>query len=186
MSVQMIARAIALVCVSSGVAFAAPAARTECPGCVASPAMDSTHELVVRRARVALREGEWMRAADLWRNALLMNERVADHWMAMGDALSGGGRYREAVAAYQRSIQLDPRVTRESTRRVARAFALMGNDKQAVRWLEQSLRAGVRPAELWADEAFVRYRGEARLRTMLEQKVELRGRALRGRGGVVV
>ena len=186
MNVHMIARAIALVCVTSGVALATPVAREGCRTCVSPAALDSTHALVVHDARIAAREGEWMRAADLWRTALLMDERVVDHWIAMGDALSGAHRYREAVAAFQRSIQLDPRVARKCTRRVARAYALSGNDKQAVRWLEQSLRAGVTPDELWADEVFVRYRGEERLRTMVEQKVDHRAPAVRVRRAVAL
>jgi hypothetical protein len=51
----------------------------------------------------------------------------------------------------------------------------MGNDKQAVRWLEQSLRVGVRPEELWSDALFERYRHEPRLRVLLEHQVDLRG-----------
>ncbi|MEO8563988.1 MAG: hypothetical protein ABI601_18050 [bacterium] len=180
MNVPMIV--LALAWVSSGVALAAPVTRKVCPECAASAAMDSTHALAVRSARLASREGEWMRAAELWRSALLMDERVADHWIAMGDALSGAHRYREAVAAYQRSIQLDPRAARECTRRVARAYAQLGNDKQAVRWLEQALLVGATPAELWADSVFERYRGAARLRTMIEQKVELRGPVVRQGG----
>jgi tetratricopeptide (TPR) repeat protein len=183
MSVQMLARAIALVCVTSGAAFAAPVTRKNCPECVVPPAMDSTHELVVRSAREASREGEWSRAAELWRSALLRDEHVAEHWIAMGDALSGAQRHREAVASYQRSIQLDPRTARESTRRVARAYALMGNDKQAVRWLEQALRAGAVVDELLEDDVFARYRGEPRLRALLEHQVELRGKAAGARRG---
>lgn len=172
MSVRLIARAIALVCATSGAALAAPATRAGCSDCAAQTAKDSTHERMVRSARVASREGEWQRAAELWRSALLLDARVADHWMAMGDALSGTERYREAVAAYQRSIQLDSRAARRGTRGVARAYALMGNDKQAVRWLEQSLRIGVRPDELWSDALLERYRHEPRLRAVLEHQVD--------------
>ena len=184
MSAHKIAQVVALLCVTSSAAVAAPAVRSDCPCGVESSTIDSTHDLVVRSARVAARAGEWSLAADLWRNALLMDERVADHWIAMGDALSGAQRYREAVAAYQRSIQLDPRTTRASTLRVARAFAMMGNDKQAVRWLEQALRSGTTPAELWSEELFARYRYEPRLQTLLEQHVDLRGAGLRARRAV--
>jgi tetratricopeptide (TPR) repeat protein len=152
MRVHMIARAIALVCVTSGAVQAAPVTRAECPGCVAAPAMDSS--------------------------------RVAEHWVAMGDALSDAERYREAVAAYQRSIQLDARRARTSAPLVARAYALMGNDKQAVRWLEQSLLSGATPKELWSDELFARYRDEPRLRVMLEHQVDLRGRKRGARSSV--
>jgi len=184
MSAHLIVRVVTLLCLTSSAAVAAPTPRVECPRCVEPSSIDSTHDRVVRSARVAAREGEWSRAAELWRSALMMNERVAGHWIAMGDALAGAQRYREAVAAYQRSIQLDPRTARGSTRRVARAYAMMGNDKQAVRWLEQSLRAGVTPDELWAEELFERYRHEPRLRTLLEQHVELRGGGLRARRAV--
>ena len=184
MSAQMMVRVVALLFVTSGAAVAAPAAPAECQRCVEPSTIDSTHARVVRSARLAAHEGEWARAAELWRNALLMDERVADHWIAMGDALTGAQRYLEAVAAYQRSIQLDPRVTRPSTRRVARAYALIGNDKQAVRWLEQSLRTGTAPEELWAEELFGRYRHEPRLRTLMEHHVDLRGGGPRARRAV--
>ncbi|HEV7990194.1 MAG TPA: tetratricopeptide repeat protein [Gemmatimonadaceae bacterium] len=181
MSMHLIARAIALLCVTSSAVLAAPVTRAGRPECATPAAMDSTHELVVRRAREAQREREWSRAAELWRSALLLDERVAEHWIAMGDALSGAQRYREAVAAYQRSIQLDPRSARRGTRMVARAYALMGNDKQAVRWLEQTVRAGAVLDDLLADELFERYRAEPRLRMLLEHRVDLRGRGLGAR-----
>jgi tetratricopeptide (TPR) repeat protein len=172
----MIGLAITILCVtSSAAAAAAPTSGATCTACVETPAKDSTHAFTVRRAREASRVGEWSEAADLWQSALLMNERVAEHWIALGDALSHAERHREAVAAYQRSIQLDHRVARGSTRRVARAFARMGNDRQAVRWLEQALRAGVTPDELWSDATFERYRNEPRLRVVLEQQVQMRG-----------
>jgi tetratricopeptide (TPR) repeat protein len=176
--------AIALLCLtSSAAAAAAPAGEATCRMCTEPAVGDSAHAVIVRRARLASRVGEWSQAAELWQSALLMNGRAAEHWIALGDVLSKAERYREAVAAYQRSIQLDHRVARGSTRRVARAFALMGNDRQAVRWLEQSLRAGVAPDELWGDVVFERYRNEPRLRVVLEQRVELRGRGMGGRGG---
>jgi tetratricopeptide (TPR) repeat protein len=144
MGVRMLARAIALGCVTSGAAVAAPVTREECPRCVAPPS----------------------------------DSHAAEPWIAMGDSLTDAERYREAVAAYQRSIQLDARAARRSTPRVARAYALMGNDKQAIRWLEQSLRVGVRPEVLWSEALFARYRDEPRLRVMLEHQVDLRRRGL--------
>jgi tetratricopeptide (TPR) repeat protein len=132
------------------------------------------HAVTVMRARSAARLGEWNEAAELWRDALLIDDRVAAYWVAMGDALSNAERHREAVAAYQRAIQLDARLTDRGTRAVARAYARMGNDRQAVRWLEQALRLGARMDELLRDESFRRYRDEPRLRGMVRRNVDRR------------
>ena len=64
-----------------------------------------------------------------------------------------------------------------ATRAVARAYARMGNDRQAVRWLEQAIRLGARPAELWCDESFRRYRDAPRLRGDLRRQA---GRGVAG------
>jgi tetratricopeptide (TPR) repeat protein len=132
------------------------------------------HAITVTRARSAARLSEWNEAAELWRDALLIDDRVAAHWLAMGDALLNAERHREAVAAYQRAIQLDARLTDRGTRAVARAYARMGNDRQAVRWLEQALRVGARVDELLSEESFRRYRNEPRLRGVVRRNVDRR------------
>jgi tetratricopeptide (TPR) repeat protein len=137
----------------------------------------------VQRARLASRRGEWNEAAELWRDALLDDERVPEHWLMLGDALSGAERHREAVAAYQRAIQLDARLTRDGTRSVARAYARLGDDRQAVRWIQLAFRAGVTPEQLWSEGAFDIYRNDPRLRVPARLQVRGRG-AARGRGSV--
>jgi hypothetical protein len=44
-----------------------------------------------------------------------------------------------------------------------------------VRWLEQALRVGARPAELWSEEGFRRYRDAPRLQSELRRQVSRRG-----------
>jgi tetratricopeptide (TPR) repeat protein len=144
-------------------------------GCIDPRALDSARSLAVLRARRAARDGEWNQAADLWRDALLIDDRTAAHWLALGDVLLHAERYREATAAYQRAIQLDARLSGVGTRGVARAYAQMGNDRQAIRWLEQALRLGARPGELLGDESFRRYREEPRLRGALRRQVDRAG-----------
>jgi tetratricopeptide (TPR) repeat protein len=109
---------------------------------------DSAHDAMVRRARRAAARGAWNEAASLWREALLGDERVAAHWLAYGDVLSRAERHREAVAAYQRAMQLDAGLARDGSWNVALAYAREGNERQAVRWLEQALRAGVPVARI--------------------------------------
>jgi hypothetical protein len=84
------------------------------------------------------------------------------------------------VAAYQRAIQLDARLTRKGTTSVARAYARLRDDRQAVRWLELALRAGVRPEEMWRDEAFGSYRNDPRLRVPM--RMQVRGARTRNEG----
>ena len=174
----MFAQAIILVC---GLAMRGPAASAGAssarpqPERAASCASDSIRTVTVRRARTAARDGAWNEAADLWRDALLLDDRSGADWLALGDVLVLADRHREAAAAYQRAIQVDARLTERGTRGVARAYAQMGDDRQAVRWLEQALRLGARPAELWSDESFRRYRDAPRLQSELRRQVNRRG-----------
>jgi tetratricopeptide (TPR) repeat protein len=173
MSALMLSHVIVLAC---GLAMREPAPEAASTtvnrvDCIDPRSLDSIHSASVLRARRAARDGEWNQAADLWRDALLIDQRPAAHWLALGEVLVHAERYREAAAAYQRAIQLDARLTGVGTRGVARAYAQMGNDRQAIRWLEQALRLGARPDQLWGDEAFSRYRNEPRLRGVTRRQV---------------
>jgi tetratricopeptide (TPR) repeat protein len=176
----VVARTLMLACALPSSAVAMRPSR-HCPTCgdtrEATPALDTAYTNTVRRARLASQHAEWNDAADLWRDALLTDGRVAAHWLALGDALSGAARHREAVAAYQRAIQLDARLAREGTTSVARAYARLGDDRQAVRWLELALRAGVSPDEVWGEDTFGVYRNDPRLR--VPERVQVRGRGSR-------
>ena len=169
----MLAQMIILVC---GLAPSGPGAPSVRPvhDRAESCATDSLRAATVRRARHAARDGAWNDAADLWRDALLLDERNGAEWLAFGDVLLNAERHREAAAAYQRAIQVDARLSERGTRNVARAYARMGNDRQAVRWLEQALRLGARPAELLDDESFRRYRDDSRLGGVLRREVDRR------------
>lgn len=182
MRTLVVAHLIALVCTWPTTTAAAVRVERACPECIEPRTVDPTYEVMVKRARSAARDGAWNEAAELWRDALLIDDREATHWIAFGDALSRAERYREAVAAYQRAIQLDARLLRAGTWRVARAYAWMGNDRQAVRWLEQVLRQGASPAAVWSEEVFERYRNEPRLRVLVKQQVDQRAPRAGGSG----
>ena len=179
-SAPMFAQMLVVAC---GLAMREPAAPVgslgaprcpDCVGCTDSRAADSIHAVMARGARSAARDGDWNEAADRWREALLQDDRAGAEWLAMADALVNAGRHREAAAAYLRAIQLDARFRERGTRGVARAYARMGDDRQAVRWLEQAIQLGVRPGELLGDESFRRYRDEPRLRGALRRQVDRR------------
>jgi tetratricopeptide (TPR) repeat protein len=181
----VVARTLMLACALPSSAVAMQSAG-HCPTCVdtreveATLAIDTAYANTVQRARLASRRGEWNDAADLWRDALLTDDHVAGHWLALGDALSSAARHREAVAAYQRAIQLDARLAREGTTSVARAYARMGDDRQAVRWLELALRAGVSPDAVWSEDTFGVYRNDPRLR--VPERMQVRGRGTKNAG----
>jgi tetratricopeptide (TPR) repeat protein len=183
----MLAQVMVLVCGLAMGERAVPAGATSASTRVddtASCATDSLRTATVRQARNASRDGAWNDAAELWRDALLLDARNGAEWLALGDVLLHAERYREAAAAYQRAIQADARLTERGTRSVARAYARMGEDRQAVRWLEQALRLGARPAELWSEESFRRYRDAPRLQSELRRQVNRRGgESMRGKGG---
>ena len=174
----MLAQAIVM---AWGLALRGPAAPASAPSAqrcadrVAPCATDSIRAAAVRQARTATRDGAWNDAAERWRDALLLDDRTGADWLALGDVLVRADRHREAAAAYQRAIQVDARLTEVGTRGVARAFAEMGDDRQAVRWLEQVLRLGAPPAELWRDESFRRYRDAPRLQGELRRQVSRSG-----------
>jgi tetratricopeptide (TPR) repeat protein len=180
-SAPMLAQMILLACGGAMREPPPPAAAigiARCPDradCIGSCAADSVRTLTVRRARSAARDGDWNAAARQWREALLIDEHLGADWLAMADVLMNAERHREAAAAYQRAIQLDARVRERGTRGVARAYARMGDDRQAVRWLEQAIQLGARPAELLGDESFRRYRDEPRLRGAPRRQVDRHG-----------
>lgn len=165
----------------AGASSITPAHR--CPRGVESPATDSQYTAMVRRARAASERGDWSSAAELWRDALLLDGRVAAHWLTMGNVLARAERHREAVAAYERAMQLDAGLAREGSWSVALSYARMGNHRQTVRWLEQALRAGVPVARVRREERFEPYRDDPRLRSATELPARLRGGGMEeGRG----
>jgi len=170
MFAQVIVVACGLALCEPAAPAGAPSARA-CPVCATSLATDSIRAATVRQARNATRDGAWNAAADMWRDALLLDDRTGTDWLELGDVLLEAERHREAAASYLRAIQVDARLTMRATRGVARAYARMGNDRQAVRWLEQAIRLGERPADLWRDESFRRYRDTPRLRSDLRRQV---------------
>jgi tetratricopeptide (TPR) repeat protein len=171
-----LASALALVCAAPSSSAAASDPRGDvrsaraCPIGIEACESDSAHARVVQRARIALKAGAWNEAAELWRSALVMDDRKAEHWSSFASALTRAGRHREAVAAYLRAIQLDASTMREGRWSIARAYALMGNHKQASRWVELALQGGLAGSERqWSDPLFDRYRSEVLVRRAREK-----------------
>ena len=69
-----------------------------------------------------------------WEDALASGIADPDVWSAIGQRLHAAGRYRECIAALERSLVLRMRRTRDDDDLIADAYSRLGNVKQARRW----------------------------------------------------
>jgi tetratricopeptide (TPR) repeat protein len=91
-------------------------------------------------------------------------------WTALADSLHEVGRHREAIAAYERALQLGVADPARAAFNVARAYAHLANRRQALRWLEHAVMLGLADEELVRSEReFDRYRDDERFREIVER-----------------
>jgi tetratricopeptide (TPR) repeat protein len=63
-------------------------------------------------------------------------------WWQLGDALFAARRHREAIAAFERALQLGASEQADGAWRIARSYARSGDRKQAIRWLGRAVELG--------------------------------------------
>ncbi|MEP6991836.1 MAG: hypothetical protein ABJA80_12970 [bacterium] len=70
-------------------------------------------------------------------NAVVASAEPANgaQWFAQGQAFYRAHRFRESVAAFERALQLHADSAASGARYIARAYARLGNERQASRWL---------------------------------------------------
>jgi hypothetical protein len=96
-------------------------------------------------------------------------ERAAEQWTSRGRALYDSNRYRESIASFERALQLRAGRPDEHAWNIARAYAHLGNRKQALRWLSHALEMGFPHRDaIDGEAAFDPYRGDARYKDILE------------------
>lgn len=96
-------------------------------------------------------------------------ERAAEQWTSLGRALYDSSRYRESIASFERALQLRAGRPDEHAWNIARAYAHLGNRKQALRWLSHALEMGFPHRDaIDGEAAFDPYRRDARYRDILE------------------
>lgn len=69
-----------------------------------------------------------------WEDALARDVSDAETWSAIGQRLYRAGRYRESIAALERSLVQRGERSKADARYIADAYAKLGNVKQASRW----------------------------------------------------
>ena len=99
---------------------------------------------------------------------LAVEDTSAERWWVLGETLSAADRHRDAIAAFERAVQLGGDAS-EASWRIARAYALCGNRKQALRWLASAMEQGfdVR-GSLRREPAFDEYRGDPRFSALTD------------------
>jgi tetratricopeptide (TPR) repeat protein len=89
-------------------------------------------------------------------------------WYDLGLRLYESYRYRESIAAFERSLQLRVDAQSEGAWHIARAYAQLGNRTQAFRWLGHARQLGFRDDEAIRDEpAFRRYHDDPGFRSLV-------------------
>lgn len=94
---------------------------------------------------------------------------TAHEWRARADSLRDVGRHRDAIAAYERALQLGVTEPQCAAFGVARSYAHLGNRTQALRWLRSAVGLGLTDrARIHSEPEFRRYRDDATFRAIVE------------------
>lgn len=89
-------------------------------------------------------------------------------WIERGNELYAASRYRESIAAFERALQLRADAGADGAWNVSRAYAQLGNRKQALRWLMHARQLGFRNEQAIRNEpAFDKYRSDAHFRELV-------------------
>jgi hypothetical protein len=69
-------------------------------------------------------------------------------WAMYGRSLQGANRHREAIAAFERAMQLRSEDAGQCAFAIAQSYARLGNTRQSLRWLEMKslIESGRRPS----------------------------------------
>jgi len=97
-------------------------------------------ELFATRGILALARHDFVRALEFGERALALNPKSARYYGIVGDAQIELGRYEEAIASYQKMIDLRPDFSSYS--RVAYARELYGDPEGAIQAMQDAVDAG--------------------------------------------
>jgi tetratricopeptide (TPR) repeat protein len=97
-------------------------------------------ELFATRGILALARHDFARALEFGERALALNPESARYYGIVGDAQIELGRYDEAIASYQKMIDLRPDFSSYS--RVAHARELYGDPEGAIQAMQDAVEAG--------------------------------------------
>ena len=95
---------------------------------------------------LALRQGDWGRAAAIYQRALAVNPDQGDAKGNLGIALLKAGRLDEAERMFLERLSQDPRAEEISTLHLATLEEARGNRRAAAAWFQRSAACAAYPA----------------------------------------
>ena len=138
-------------------------------GRLAANGVDSSYGAMLDRAERAYAGRRWNEAAELYQWTLSTDDRTPQRWWELAHALFNARRHREAIAAYERALQLGVGEPAAGSWQIARAYAHRGNRKQAIRWLARAVDLGFDGREAIRQEPlFEQYRGDPRFSVLAD------------------
>ena len=167
--------------ISAAIAFVAPhALRAQVEALTRANVVNVESGMIERDRTLVLEPARrTANAMQRWEEAIATNVTSPDQWSFIGRALYDTQHYRESVAAFERAVQLRPDSSSDAAWNIARAYAQLGNRKQAERWLEHAAQLGSRSARELADAR----RSSPGKRLMLFRPSTRSGRGIQGLRG---
>lgn len=105
------------------------------------------------------RKGNWSRLLDYCKEWSIAEPTNYMAWQGIGDALTNVGKVREAIAAYERGLQVAPKTLTKMAGaifsasslwyRIGNSFNQLGNYVKAVEAFEQASEIDGKSAEIW-------------------------------------
>ncbi len=129
----------------------------------------------VARASELTAAGDWTAARTAWRAVVEDNPVHGTHWCLLGYVCAEGGRYAEALPAYQQALRLGavgfepvPTDAGELHLRIATCHAALAQPGPALAVLREALAAGLRdPGRLATDPTFALLRDDPEFTELL-------------------
>lgn len=87
---------------------------------------------------------EWSEAAALWEKVVEQNPVDGRFWERLATARYSAKDYRNAIPAYERSMELRAGFPSNAAYNIACCYALLGEKEQALKWLERAFDMGFR------------------------------------------
>jgi hypothetical protein len=113
-------------------------------------------------AAAAFDAGKFGQAASLYQQLVAANPVNPGVWKRLADSRYGAGDYADAIAAYQKALELRADQPSYCAYDLARAYAQAGDTTSAMRWLTQAMSWGYpKLEEARADTALARLHGRS-------------------------
>ena len=112
-----------------------------CEATVSSASLMALDNKIISRRRIALGDA-------------YPRKDTASHWLNLGNTLANGGQYEEAVKAFDRAIELNPKDTEVWNNRGI-VLSLLKRNKEAIWSFEKATSIDPRNAEAWYNRGMV-------------------------------